>query len=322
MAIFKLKQSGKNISDAELVEASKTNLDLESHLEGWLARSPWAIAQEPVLVIGRQANARNKDTTIFPDLLGLDKEGNIVIVELKKGKTPREVVAQLLEYAAWANELSDEAIHDIAAQYFSRLQDLSDKTLTEAFCETFETDELPSLNQRLRLFIAAELISPSISRVCRFLRMTHGVDVNCVEFSIYQTESGEILINSQSIVGQEEVIQPKKTIGQRWSGEKPVKLIVWEAVHEITQGDKQHIFSPKDVTQAILKQYPTFNKTTVGCQIISDCVNHTSRHHYPGGEDRYWWVEKGKYKLFDPKNDKTDHSQALTSHQPDIAEGA
>ncbi len=35
----------------------------------------------------------------FSDLLGLDKDGNIVIVELKRGKTPREVVAQLLEYA-------------------------------------------------------------------------------------------------------------------------------------------------------------------------------------------------------------------------------
>ncbi len=45
---------------------------------------------------------------------------------------------------------------------------------------------------------------------------------------------------------------------------------------------------------------------TVGCQIISDSVNHTSRHHYPGGEDRYWWKEKGKYKLFDPSTDKQD----------------
>jgi len=221
MAIFKLKQSGNNLSTAELVEASRTNLDLETHLESWLARSPWAIAQEPILVIGRQANAINEDTTIFPDLVGLDKEGNIVIVELKKGKTPRDVVAQLLEYAAWANELSDESIHDIATHYFSRHSDLIEKTLTESFCETFETDELPSLNQRLRLFIAAEQISPSISRVCRFLRMAHGVDVNCIEFSIYQTESGEILVNSQSIVGQEEVIQPKKTNSQRWSGENP-----------------------------------------------------------------------------------------------------
>ncbi len=99
MPIFKPKQTGQDISQAELVEASKTELVLEQHLESWIAQSPWAIAQEPILLIGRQASAFNEDNTIFPDLLGLDKDGNIVIVELKRGKTPREVVAQLLEYA-------------------------------------------------------------------------------------------------------------------------------------------------------------------------------------------------------------------------------
>jgi len=304
MPIFKLKQTGRQISQAELVEASKVKLDLEAHLESWLAQSPWAIAQEPILVIGRQPTASNEDATIFPDLLGLDKEGNLVIVELKKGKTPREVVAQLLEYASWANDLSDDTILNIASHYFEISTNLSGKTLADVFCETFETDELPALNQRLRLFIAAEQITPSIARTCRFLRMSHGVDVNCIEFCVYQTEAGETLLSSQTIVGQEEAIRPRKTINQRWSGEKPVKQIVWEAVQQITQDNTQQSFSPKEVTQAVLKIYPTFNKATVGCQIISDCVNHTSRHHYPGGEDRYWWVEKGKYTLFDPNKNK------------------
>jgi hypothetical protein len=33
-------------------------------------------------------------------LIGIDSAGDLLIVELKKGKTPREVVAQILEYAA------------------------------------------------------------------------------------------------------------------------------------------------------------------------------------------------------------------------------
>ncbi len=312
MPIFKLKRRGNDISDAELVEASKTNLDLEKYLESWLEQSPWAIAQEPILLIGRQASAYLDDTTVFPDLLGIDKDGNIVIVEMKRGKTPREVIAQLLEYAAWASELSDESIQELASDYFSTHTDLKYKQFSEAFLETFEVEEVPPLNQRIRLFIAAEDISPAISRVCRFLRMSHGVDVNCIEFSIYQTGSGEILVSSQAIVGQEEVTPPKKVVTQRWSGEKPVKQIVWEAVKELTQGNEDYIFSPKDVTQVVIKKYPSFNKTTVSCQIISDCLNHTSRHHYPGGEDRYWWVEKGKYRLFNPDKDKVPN-ESITS---------
>jgi hypothetical protein len=306
MAIFKLQKNGDNISNAELIEASKTDIDLELHLESWLEKSPWAIAQEPLIWIGRQTTASCEDTTIFPDLLGIDKDGKIVIVELKKGRAPREVVAQLLEYAAWVDELSDEAIYQLAENYFSKNSDLSGKQLKDLFFDTFELDEIPSLNQLQRLFVVAEEIPPPISRVCRFLRMSHGVDVNCVKFSIYKTESNEILVSSEIIVGQEEVVAPKKSLSDRWTGEKPVKQVVWEAVQKVTKNDKNHIFSPKDISEVILKKHPSFKKNTVGCQIISDCVGHTSRHHYPGGEDRYWWVEKGKYRLFDPERDRIE----------------
>jgi len=306
MPIFKLKKENNSIENAVLVPAAKTALELEKHLESWLENSPWAIAQEPLLIIGRQTTATTEEYgTIFPDLLGIDKEGNLVIIELKKGRTPREVIAQLLEYAAWANDLSDEKIHDIATNYIKSIN--TEKDIETLFFETFETDEIPSLNQRLRLFVAAEEISPSVAKVCRFLRQVHGVDVNCIQFNIFQTESGEVLVNSEAFVGLEDVVAPKKTVtSQRWAGEKPVKQVVWESVQEFTNGDVKKNFSPKDICQIILKKYPNFNKNTVGCQIISDSVNHTSRHHYPGGEDRYWWKEKGKYKLFDPSTDKQD----------------
>jgi hypothetical protein len=306
MPIFKLKVKGQDLSDAELIEASKTNIDLEDHLEAWLERSPWAIAQEPLMLIGRQSSASLEGSTLLPDLVGLDKDGNLVVIELKKGRTPREVVAQLLEYAAWASELSDDSIEELAGSYLARHEQLEDKQFSEAFCEVFEVDEIPTLNQNVRLFIAAEDISPTVSRVCRFLRTSHGVDLNCVQFSIYKTESGEILISSEMVVGQEEVVAPKKSPSQRWSGDKPVRQVVWEAIQELTKPDPEYVFSPKEVSQLILGKYPSFNKSTVGCQIISDCLNHSSRHHYPGGEDRYWWVEKGRYRLYMPERDKLE----------------
>ncbi len=302
MPIFKLKKENDSLEKAVLVQAAKTSLELEKHLEGWLENSPWAIAQEPLLIIGRQTTATSGECgTIFPDLLGIDKEGNLVIIELKKGRTPRDVVAQILEYASWANDLSDEKIRDIATSYFKSTK--TEQSIETIFTELFETDEIPSLNQRLRLFVAAEEISPPVARVCRFLRQEHGVDVNCVQFNIFQTESGEVLVNSENIVGLEDVVTSKKVVNSnRWNGDKPAKQVVREAIQEFTKGDLKKIFSAKDIYQSILKKYPTFNQGTVGCQIMSDCVNHTSRHHYPGGEDLYWWKEKGKYTLFELSN--------------------
>ncbi|WP_045221890.1 DUF7669 domain-containing protein [Desulfonatronum thioautotrophicum] len=306
MPIFKLVNAEENIDNAILIPTTKTNLELEKHLESWLESSPWAIAQEPLIIIGRQTTANTEEYgSIFPDLLGIDKDGNLVIIEFKKGRTPREVIAQLLEYAAWACDLSDEKVHDIAENYLSKKK--SEQKLETLFWESFEAEEFPTLNQRLRLFIAAEDIAPSVAKVSRFLRQAHGVDVNCVKFSIFQTKSGEILVNSEYIVGLEDVVSRKDHTKQtRWSGTKTVKEIVWEGVQEFTKGDGKRMFTPKDIMEIIHKKQPEIKKSTIGCQIISDSVNHPSRHHYPGGKDRYWWLEKGKYRLFNPIDDSTN----------------
>ena len=78
MPIFKLE-------DTTLDIAQRTDLELETHLETWLENSPWAVIQdELVLWIDRQASAQDKEGTIYPDLLGVDSEGNLVIVEKDK----------------------------------------------------------------------------------------------------------------------------------------------------------------------------------------------------------------------------------------------
>ena len=310
MPIFRLE--GDDISNAELVIAQETNLELENHLENWLENSPKrALAQEDFLWIGRQTSAADEEGTIFPDLLGVDAEGNLVIVELKRDEAPREVVAQLLEYAAWANELSDPEIHRIAEDYFETRDEFKGKTFSTAFQEVFdilEIDEPPSLNQKLRLFIVAGEIPTRIARVCRFLRTSQGMDITCIDVSTFQTDGGERLVSMETKVGDEDVVAPKKqqrtSQTSRWSGDKPVKQVVWEAVGELTQGKTNVEFTIEGVTTIIQRRYPNFKETTVGAQIAAACVNHPSRHHHSGYEDRYWRISTGRYRLYDPAKDK------------------
>ena len=272
---------------------------LEKHLENWLEKNPWALAEEPLLIIGRQTSANVDSGTVFPDLLALDSEGNLVIIELKRAQAPREVVAQILEYATWANELSEDDIIAIAANYMCFASDQADRLLNNRFLETFDIEARPKLKSRIRLFIAAEVIPPSVSRVSRFLRIQHSIDINCIAFSVFETGSNEILVTTETIVGNEET-NSLKVSSSKWSRDKPVRQVVWEAVQEFVANDLSRTFAPKDIAEVILKRYPNFNRSTINCQITSDCVNHPSRNHYPGGEDRYWRIAKGAFRLIQP----------------------
>ena len=81
MPIFRLEGD-------KLIIAQETNVELEQHLEIWLENSPrQTLAREDFLWIGRQTSASDADGTIFPDLLGVDSKGNLVIVEFKEGSS-------------------------------------------------------------------------------------------------------------------------------------------------------------------------------------------------------------------------------------------
>ena len=86
-----------------------STIDAESRLETVLT-DDLTIIDPNLLLIGRQvATAYGK----FIDLLALDSEGNLIVIELKRNRTPREVVAQLLDYGSWVRGLEDTDIASI-----------------------------------------------------------------------------------------------------------------------------------------------------------------------------------------------------------------
>ena len=312
MPLFRLEGDGVN---ARLVAAKEKDIELESQLESWLENSPWALGQdEPILWIDRQTRASGDDGIIRPDLLGVDYEGNLVIVELKRDRTPREVVAQLLEYAAWGNELDEEQIEAIAEEYFQTRDELRGRPLSDVFTDTFEVDEVPPLNRGLRLFIVAQRIPDRILKVCQFLRDSHDMDINCIVVSTFETESGDVLVTTEAKVGGEEIASVKvlrrATPQIRWSDDLLGKRdVVLEAARELTGGDTNVEFAPQKLYEHVKKKYPDFNRGTLYGQLTAACPNAPSHIYHSGDYKYYRWVRRGVYCLYDPERDEDSEDE-------------
>ena len=114
MKLFTIDERGKFVQFKE--QEFKVE-NKEVHLEILLEKNPeYFFDNSKILIIGRQVTT-NLNT--FIDLLGIDQFGNTVVIELKREKTPRETLAQLIEYASFIDNLDYEQLNEIYQNYFT-----------------------------------------------------------------------------------------------------------------------------------------------------------------------------------------------------------
>ena len=182
-----------HVKNGKVIEYTKQKVSKEKEIEEYLEKHI-DILDKDIFIIGKQVTTESKGII---DLMGLDEEGNIVIIEIKKGSSERKVVSQILEYAVWAENIQIEEINRIAKE--RHLKDFPD--LYKKYESTFKNIPEP-FNKNQRLYIVAEKIERKIEDVCRYLR-TRGMDIKCIELNFHESD-GHQLVHTNVIVGDED----------------------------------------------------------------------------------------------------------------------
>lgn len=177
----------------QLVELPKRRLDEEQRLQEWIARDVSVLGLD-LVIIGSQVQTRYGGRI---DLLAIDQQGDLVILELKRHQTPREVVAQALDYASWIAELTPQEVAEIAQTHLCR-------PLNDAFQEQFETGLPEVINNDHRIVIVASELDPSSERIVQYLAARHALNINVVFFNCFQ-QDGKELIGRAWLLDPEEV---------------------------------------------------------------------------------------------------------------------
>lgn len=172
-------------TDESLSEIGRAKLDLEARLQEWLARDI-SMLDPGLLVIGREVET---DFGGFIDLLCVDAAGDLVVVELKRDKTPREITAQALDYGSWVVDLSNERVTAIAEAY------LGEGGLDKAFRGRFGADLPETLNGEHSMLVVGSRIDESSERIIRYLSGTYGVNINAATFQYFREPDGSELVS-------------------------------------------------------------------------------------------------------------------------------
>ena len=174
------------------------------------------VLNEQWLLIGRQVQtAYNK----WIDLLAIDSSGSLIIVELKRHKTPREVVAQVIDYATWVKNLDASDIAEIFETY-SRTYLSKSESLDQAFAQKFGTrlDE-DDLNSSHQLVVVATELDSSTERIVTYLN-EFNIPLNAAFFRVFRDGENRYLSRAWFIdpaQTQERATIPKSA--EPWNGE-------------------------------------------------------------------------------------------------------
>jgi hypothetical protein len=170
------------VEGTTLTDIPQADLEAENRLEDWLAHDPSRLGID-VLVFGRQVQTEHSGRI---DLLGLDADGFTYVLELKRGRTPREVVAQVLDYASWVKGLDYQDLDSICMGYLGR-------PLAEAFSDRFGVSLPETVNAEHRLVVIASELDDASERIIQYLADDRGLPINAVFFQYFVDRGRELV---------------------------------------------------------------------------------------------------------------------------------
>lgn len=175
-------------------------MQLESRLEE-IIENETEILGQPILLIGRQVPTKYGK---FIDLLGVNSDGDVLVIELKRDRTPRDVVAQTLDYASWVQDLSNGEVRGIFDDYqqkkrsqnlsgTSQARDWEPRTFDEAFDGVFDRPAPEELNVRHELVVVASEMDEATERLVGYLSAGYGVPINVLLLDYFDDGGREYL---------------------------------------------------------------------------------------------------------------------------------
>jgi hypothetical protein len=224
----------------KLNEIKKSKLDLEERIENWL-ESDISVVSNDLLVIGRQVET---DFGGIIDLLCIDYNGDLIIIELKRNKTPRDVTAQILDYASWVNNLSNEKVNEIANRYLKETAPLED-----AFKKKFNSDFPEILNEHHKMLIVGSEIDSSTERIINYLSDSYGISINAATFEYFVDK------NNRELIAMVYLIEPSQVEYKSFtkSSSKRKSALSSDELLEIAE-----INGVSDIYQYLLKELPNY----------------------------------------------------------------
>lgn len=217
--MYKVDLENKKLIKVPKTSFSELNLSERFDIQEWIEETPEILGEE-LLIIGKELVLPSGKRL---DLLAVDKQGALVVIELKRDDSGSAVEWQALKYVSNCSNFSQDEIYEYFATYLG-----SDSDDAQTKIEEFINCEPNELNQKQRIILVSMDFHPEVISAVLWLR-EYEVDIACIRITPYLYENQSLFINPEVIIPLPEAkdyIQKKESMQkeQRRTGKSSFSL--------------------------------------------------------------------------------------------------
>lgn len=196
--LFTYNKNSKKISTYDETDLKSHNILERQDVEKWVENYPDILGEE-LLIITTEYDKFDK-TNERLDLLAIDKDGNLVVIELKRDDSGKNVELQAIKYAAYCSTLTLDDVIKLYHNYFSKnYKSIDEDEAKKQIVDFIENDEFEELSDKPRIIIVSKEYRPEVTASVLWLR-TFGIDITCIKLTPYELDEKTIAFESTILI--------------------------------------------------------------------------------------------------------------------------
>jgi hypothetical protein len=135
------------------------------------------------------------------DLLGVDKNANLVVIELKRTEDGGHMDLQAIRYSAMISTLTFDRLEQIYSDYLKN-ENKIDGGAKDRLIQFFEWDDEvknDQFGQEVKIILASSEFSKELTTTVLWLNQFNGMDIRCVRMHPY-TADGQTYLDIETII--------------------------------------------------------------------------------------------------------------------------
>lgn len=191
ITLYRIDIDNKKLIELPSTQFSTHNLKERYDIQEWIEKTP-EILREKLLIIYKELELLPSRTRL--DLLAVDKEANLVIIELKRDDSGTDTEWQAIKYTSYCSNFLPEEIFEKYAKYLQ-----SDEDDARLKIEEFIEKELEKLNEKQRIILVSRKFHSDVISAVLWLR-DYEIDIECVRLNLYTDRDNQLFITPDLII--------------------------------------------------------------------------------------------------------------------------